>query len=321
MKLLFLLLFSLLFGRDLKAESIPYIIDLHVKDYVEVKDPEVRLEVVANFHSRDDSPTTTSSIKELKELVIIEHLPPDGLIKISGEDILHRLRFYDVNFAKVAYVIPRELTVKRRARIVDQKEALEALQEHLRAKNLDLAPRVVKFIGNNAIGINDGPLIVTKFSEPSKGEMLVSFAGGSVANPSVIQGVALVDEFREVPVARRALTRGDLIDSDDLVRARLNLHDLPQGTILDEVEVVGKEVKNSISAYAPFRQIALMSPPLIKRGEKIKLLYQTKFLEASAIGIALKDGALNEVIEARNSKSFRVVQGKVVASGSLQVGP
>lgn len=130
---------------------------------------------------------------------------------------------------------------------------------------------------------------------------------------------ARLSAFVPVLAATRPLARGTRLTAADLDAVRLDVSTLPQGYLPVGTDLVGKVVRQPIAAGLPLRPAQVEEPKLIRRGEQITLRAARDGFEVSMAGLALADGRVGERISVRNSASGRVVEGKVVAEGMVDV--
>jgi flagella basal body P-ring formation protein FlgA len=148
--------------------------------------------------------------------------------------------------------------------------------------------------------------------------MVVSQEGQKVAAFDV---QASLEEWREMPVAKRPLPKGSVVGPDDFMMARMNMNALPRDVAKNESGVVGLKLSQEIAPGEVFRRQHLMIPPLVEAGQRVSLMYRSKLLEASAVGIALQQGAQGDVITVKNENSKKVVSGVVTEAGVVEVRP
>jgi flagella basal body P-ring formation protein FlgA len=130
---------------------------------------------------------------------------------------------------------------------------------------------------------------------------------------------ALVDEWREVPVARYELRRGDIIGESDVVMARLNAGAIPKDVWIDRANIVGQETVRDIAAGDPIRRSRTSAPIVISSGSMVVMIYRSSALEATATGVALEDGAAGQEIRVRNDASKRIVRAVARETGMVEV--
>ncbi|MFO1349956.1 MAG: flagellar basal body P-ring formation chaperone FlgA [Gammaproteobacteria bacterium] len=138
-------------------------------------------------------------------------------------------------------------------------------------------------------------------------------------NPWSVYVSAYVRAYGEVVVAARTLARGAIIDDADLKTERRDLTTLAGGFESSTENIVGKQLRRPLQAGEVVATSALLTRPLIKRGEQVTILARSGAVEIKASGIAMRDAALGERLAVRNLASQRIVEGKVVADHRIEI--
>lgn len=123
----------------------------------------------------------------------------------------------------------------------------------------------------------------------------------------------------EIPVLSRRLGKGEIIRADDLTLVEVRAGRSQQNTVRDKADLIGLETKRALQANRPIRLGEVQTPVLVKKGALVTMLVRTPAISLSAVGQALEDGAMGEVIRILNPKSHKTVQGTVVSKGQVQM--
>lgn len=123
----------------------------------------------------------------------------------------------------------------------------------------------------------------------------------------------------ELPVLTRRLGKGEIIRADDLNMVEMRAGQSQRNTARDESDLIGLEAKRALQANRPIRLNDVQTPVLVKKGALVTMLVRTPAMSLSAVGQALEDGAMGEVIRILNPKSHKTVQGTVVGKGQVQM--
>ena len=121
-----------------------------------------------------------------------------------------------------------------------------------------------------------------------------------------------------VVVAKRDLRYGSLVSADALAIATRDLSsvDAYASQIND---VAGSIVKRAIKSGSVIDTTAIEEPPIIERGEPVRIVINHKGLLLTATGIAKADGRKDEIIRVRNSNSNKLIYCRVQAPGLVEV--
>ncbi|CAO5678702.1 MAG: hypothetical protein HEEMFOPI_00397 [Holosporales bacterium] len=128
-----------------------------------------------------------------------------------------------------------------------------------------------------------------------------------------------------IPVLKRPIQVGEEIEEEDVVLQHVSLDNINQSYLTKKEQLIGMIVKNApLKPNTPLLKGQVQAPILIKKGEVIRVIYEKKFIKISNKGIALKDGAKQDVIpveiathDARQPK--KVVDALIVSSHDAKI--
>jgi flagella basal body P-ring formation protein FlgA len=118
----------------------------------------------------------------------------------------------------------------------------------------------------------------------------------------------------------RPLTQGRPLTAEDITLKNVNLTQMPEGIFTDPSQVIGKIPISSLATGQPIRQHTLRLPPIILRGQKVKLHVKGRGFSVSSEGHALADAAEGQVVQVRNH-SGRIVSGIALPDATVDVHP
>ncbi len=130
---------------------------------------------------------------------------------------------------------------------------------------------------------------------------------------------ASVEVHAEVWVADRRIRRGELISESDLRRERLSVKRGRGRLVVDAGDVIGMRARRSIGAGTPIRRGFVEVPPVVQRGEMVRLRMVHGGLRIETKGVAREDGRAGQVIRVQNTTSRRELTGTVGADGVINV--
>ena len=157
------------------------------------------------------------------------------------------------------------------------------------------------------------------------------------SNPTILKSSRFSLIFRVDNKVRKNISiQGDLQALAPVVTATSSLR---RGTILTQANtreelkdlteyenpctrqslVLGKRLKRAVRAHGVIEAADVEIPPIVKRGEYVKIIITQGQLHLTATGIASTDGKLNEIIRVRNASSDKLIRGKVTAPGIVEV--
>lgn len=125
--------------------------------------------------------------------------------------------------------------------------------------------------------------------------------------------------YENVVASSRKIGRGEILTEDDLVVESIETTKLSASTFSSIDDLVGKRITRLIQPYTPITPEIIDNPPLIKRGECIKLLLQSGNLIVVAKGVAKEDGHLGKIIKVKNVDSNKEIHGRVEDASTVKV--
>ena len=293
-------------------------IQLRGRPVVTVTGPEVRLGDVADITSAvlDDE----DAVIALKKILLRESPAPGTEQSVAATEVLERMRLAGVQVEAIGYALPQSMKVRRAGRILRRQEVEEAIEAALGTLGKDIELRSITykedvFVPSANITVSAKPFRSTAGAQVGFSVEVQSPA----AEPQRFPVYATIDEWAEVPVAARPVTRGSVLSADDVVMARMNIRAIPRDSARSPRDIIGLEIGTDVGYGEMFRRGKLVVPPIINPGARVTLLYREGPLEASASGVAIEAGAYGDVIRVRNESSKRVVSGTVLEPGVVGV--
>lgn len=130
---------------------------------------------------------------------------------------------------------------------------------------------------------------------------------------------AQVNFSLSVLVARHNLTRGSIVQFDDLEQQTIDQRKAGRDYVTNTEAVVGKELKRQLQQGHAVRLAMLLEPKVIKRGDAVIVEAQAGNIFVATPGTALSDGKMGQQIRVKNESSRREIKVKVVGPGRVRV--
>ncbi|MBF0195530.1 MAG: flagellar basal body P-ring formation protein FlgA [Magnetococcales bacterium] len=130
---------------------------------------------------------------------------------------------------------------------------------------------------------------------------------------------AVIKRFLDVPVIRRSIKRGGLVNAGDIKWKRLEMNREIDGLLVDEQDVIGMVSQRSVKAGMPLRMKWFAEPLAIDRGERVKVRLKKGGLVINTTAVALSKGRVGDIIQLRNPKSHIRYEAKVSAPGQALI--
>ncbi len=147
-----------------------------------------------------------------------------------------------------------------------------------------------------------------------RSEFIFSFPDGSS-----IRVKAKVTARDRVVKTIRSLTRHTLLDRSMLYTTLMDVRRIPRGAVRTVQAVTGKELKRSVRADMVLREGMVKNQPVIRRGDRVTIIYQSPSLRITVPGMARTSGSVGEGVEVLNLRSKKLVIGMVSGKGVVDV--
>jgi len=290
---------------------------VRVHDRAEVLADEIRLGDIARIDGGD------AAFGRRLENVILGRSPLPGKTRtLDAAMVIGRLRQSGVDPDQLDLQIPPEVLLTRGA-VTIEREQMERIVRRFLQQQVGETAIVKDLRVPEAVVLPKGPL-KTSVSAPKNSEL-----AGSVPLQVVFSvepdyekrvWVAVSLERRvNVVVARRPLGRFKPVEAEDLEVKALDLAGLPEDRIEDPEVAVGKRTRRAVDAGTVLRPDLLEFPPLVKRGDRVRIVLESAGLRISAFGQAKQKGAQGDLIPVVNLDSNKLIHARVVDSTTVRI--
>lgn len=130
---------------------------------------------------------------------------------------------------------------------------------------------------------------------------------------------AQINLYREVVVSTRPLSRNLIVDSTDVMLAERDVSQLRQGYLTQLDEAVGSLVVRPLQADQALTPNQVRPPMAVKRGDRVVISASNSSVQVRMSGEALADGSVGQQVRIRNLSSQRIIYGRVIAPGQVEV--
>jgi len=254
----------------------------------------------------------------------ISQAPAPGEAKIlQSSSVISSLRHYD-GFPALRWLGSSQVIVRRAGQEIDQEQLRRMIMDflHENLKNLPEAElRLTGFRAPSRIVLPTGPVEHT--IKPSKPGILGSSSFGVLfsQNGRTIKNVtvhARLEAVAEVVTAATTIRRGAIISAADVQVVRQDISRLndPYPSIR---MVVGLQAIRNIRAGRPLDASNVAPPPVVRKGQAVKILARRGALTISTRGVAIMDGRPGDFIRVKNISSNKLVYCRVDAPGVVSV--
>jgi flagella basal body P-ring formation protein FlgA len=283
-----------------------------------VTEPTIRLADVAVVESAAVS--DDEAMIELRNIALGAS-PQAGESKtLQGIEILEKMKDAGVRLDSLVYTLPRQIKVTRAYREVNTAELEKALKSFLAGQDREIEVKHLVTAKAVKIPADSFGVEVVRIQPIQPGQFGIDYRSRAGSDEVRFQMRAIADEWRVMPVAARALKKGELISASDVQMSKVNATVMGSDSIEQIGDVVGRAVVRDVGQGQMFTTASVVVPPVITAGSRVTMMYRYGRLEAAAVGVALESGAERQEIKVRNESSKKIVGARVIEKGVVQVG-
>lgn len=219
-----------------------------------------------------------------------------------------------------------QLRIRRLASVITDREIKARLQEEL--KDTGLSPETYEI---SLEGLSEDGLIMpygadTSFAlqnvDYNPTARMVRATLRSPATGPAVKTVSLygyVVDVETIPVLKTRMRRGDIIRASDIDYIKVQTESLAHDVILNADDIIGTTPRTSLNSTSPIRSYDLQRPKIVKRGDKVTMIYSNGRVRIETIGKALEEGAKGDIIRVANGASNKTIQAEIIADRTVSV--
>ncbi|GJM11640.1 MAG: flagella basal body P-ring formation protein FlgA [Pseudohongiella sp.] len=138
-------------------------------------------------------------------------------------------------------------------------------------------------------------------------------------NPWTLYVPVSISALVDVVLAKRALTRGAVLEAEDLEIQQLAMDKLPLGYVSDPSQIVDFELIRPVRVGVPLTLSAVRPREIIQQGQEVIIVAQIAGLEVKMTGKALRNGQFGDLIPVKNLRSGRTVEATIMNESTVSV--
>jgi flagella basal body P-ring formation protein FlgA len=120
----------------------------------------------------------------------------------------------------------------------------------------------------------------------------------------------------ELPVLLHYVAPGQTIGADDVGMVEVPAERLVQAVVAEAADLVGKTPRRAVRPGQPVRVGDVRFPIVIRKGELVTIVIESKHMHLTAQGRANDDGAQGEAIRVANTRSGKTLDATVAGPGT-----
>ena len=250
--------------------------------------------------------------------------PAPGTTKeLSTVAVINSLR-YRPEVAHVDWQGSQTILVQSQSNRINQEQMQQIIAGYLKENSAKLPKTEIRFTSirppeNLTLPAGKLSWKVT----PSNPEIMgsssfsISFSvNGKTVGNCVVRGK--LEALADVVTAEVTLQKGDLITKDNITLQQQNLDGLHK-PFQSIDQLIGMQVARTITAGKAIEQKCIVSPPIIKEGDMVKIIARKGDLQITTNGVAKAEGRLGETIRVKNTSSSTLIYSRVDGPGIVSV--
>lgn len=218
----------------------------------------------------------------------------------------------------------RSIAVERAATVVTRETITEALARELASRSPGrlLLPEISNANFSLYVARGVAPTVrVEGFDyDSARGTFaatLIAPATGPDAQRVTVRG--RVAEIVQVPTLIAPVAAGTAIRSADVGWIEVRAERVVQGTATTLDQLVGMTPRRPVRANEPVKMGDLQAPVIVAKNSTVTLIVETPGLQLTAVGRALGNGGVGDVVQVMNAQSRTTVEGVVEGPGRVRV--
>lgn len=309
---------AVLLGQPLGAAGLT---SVRVYDRADVAADQIRLGGIARIDGDD-----AAFVRKLQDVILGRSPLPGKSRTLEPATLLSRLRQSGIDPEQLDLQIPPEIVLNREAAAIERDQIEQIVRAFIQQQAGEKPGEaiVIKDIRvPEPVQLPKGPftarVIVPKNSELAGHVPLQVVFNVEPDFERRIGVTASLEQRVNVVVTRRPLGRFKPIDAADVELKAVDAAGLPADRMDDPEAVIGKRTRRALDAGTVLRPDLLEFPPIIKRGDRVRIIAESPSLRISAFGQAKQKGAQGELIPVVNLDSNKVVHARVVDSMTVRI--
>ena len=253
---------------------------IRISASVQIDEENVLLGKIAGIEGHDPL-----LVQKLRSIVVAKSPLPGRSRTLQNQTFKVRLMQNGIDLSQLALHIPAKVVVTRNY-IEISREKIKLLVSDYIQKNVfkDHAGGRIKDIQVEDRLMLPNGRITFKVMPPRNKDVLgkVPFSVYFDVNGKFykrVRAIATVELMTEVVITKKPLGRHKPITEDDIEIREMDLAKLPSGVITDPDSVLGKRTRRAIGANTVMRANLVEYPPLVKRGDVVVILFESRDCE------------------------------------------
>ena len=259
-----------------------------------------------------------------KATIKVAYSPQPGMKSRFDAKWLYRVsRAYNLNWRPLS--LKTRAIVIRASQVIYRDEIEDALIERLHSQGLkgdfeiEFGQQGLKIhiAANEPATISLTALQINKKTGRFVANLMVP---ANKPNAKHIRLTGRIHKLIQIPVVDRRLSRGDIIQKNDIDWISLRSREARRGYIQNEKQIIGMAARRNINARKPITESQIQRPQLVKKGGIVNIALVNGAMRLTTQGRSLENGGLGDVIRIKNIKTKKIIEARVTGAASAKVG-
>ncbi|WP_163339267.1 flagellar basal body P-ring formation chaperone FlgA [Desulfopila sp. IMCC35008] len=288
------------------------------KPSAEVRDVSVTLGDIVDFDSENDLS------RALASQIVGQSPPPGESTSISSRNVIQALVPELAPGTDIVWEGSATVNVTRSSIRITPSKISQIIDDYLRENSHKLPDAEIRFIAKSLplpFLLPKGELSWEIFpSDPnivgSKRFSLIFRVDGRVRKNMSVRGE--LEMLASVAITTSPLKKGTVLSTANLTMATQDISSM-KSPCFDISQVQGKIINRSIKSGKPLSLSNVVFPPMILKGQLVRMVVNHNSMHLTATGIARSNGKLDDTIRVQNVNSKKTVYCRVAAPGLVEV--
>jgi len=295
-------------------------LEVRIRDHVSVKGASVYLGDAASF-----DPAHDARVEGLRTIALANSPSPGRTMVLSSRYLIGALAAAVTDTTDIRFKLPETMSVHREAQVFSVDEMAEIFKRHVLQKvawpESDLYFERIRVGGPVTLPPGDLSWDVKERGHTDYlGDvaLVICFmVDGTLVRKVPVSGKVGLE--RPVIKTSRNIIAGQILEQEDLTVVRERLFDSGNDLLKDKGEAVGKRTLRSLDAGQFVERKMIEDPPLVKKGERVRIEAAGRRIRVTALGRVLQDGRAGEQVKVMNLMSGKEIYATVTGVGQVGV--
>jgi flagella basal body P-ring formation protein FlgA len=304
----------------LTHSSADAFVKIHLNDRTEIENDKILLGEIGQIIGENRAHV------EVVKHVVLGNAPLAGKTKyLTRDHVISRMKLIGIDLTTIQLVSSDKVEIVRSSMKINHNKIRKIIVDYL-DKTL---PWEKNDVNIKNIRVNNEPIlpkgkITYKVVPPSNTDYVgltplsVHFYLNGKIHKKLMVSVN-IEVMSDIVVTNKPLGRYQIITEDDISLNRMNLAKVSSNALRKIDDVLGKRTRRAIDSNTPLRPDLIELPPLIKRGDIVKIIVESDGLKVTALGKAKEKGRLGEIIKVTNVDSSKAIYARVLDANSVKV--